>query len=112
MKRLLRIAVMAPGLLYIWALLPVAFRPQYTGSPFRKSDVTLTVHLDVLGVGAAAANAAVGALPGAPARQIRAACEPSPLLRPIVRPSQHVVVRYMKGTRVVAEKRYDCTAYT
>jgi hypothetical protein len=38
---------MVLGVLYLWALLPVSFRPQYTGSPLRKPDQTLTIEVAV-----------------------------------------------------------------
>jgi hypothetical protein len=49
----MRYAVMLPGVLYLWALLPVSFRPQYTGSPLRKPDPTVTVDMTARAAGAA-----------------------------------------------------------
>ena len=114
-KRVLRYAVMIPGLLYLWALLPVSFRPQYTGTPLRKPDPT--VHVDVSAARAAGlatatvtAAAATGLQKLSDAR-IKTACEPPGLLKPIMRPAEQVVVRYMDNGKVVAEKRYDCSKY-
>ncbi len=112
MKRLVRFAILIPGLLYLWALLPIWFRPQYTGSPLRKPDATLNV--DVVGVpgaGAAEAAAAAIALGKLPSSRLKAACEPPALLRPVVRPAKFVVVRYVDNGKVVAQARYDCSKY-
>ncbi len=115
MKRVLRYAVMLPGLLYLWALLPISFRPQYTGSPLRKPDPT--VNVDVSAARAAGlptqtvtAAAATG-LTKLSSSRIKVACEPPGLLKPIVRPAQHVVVRYVDNGKVVAETSYDCAKY-
>jgi hypothetical protein len=113
-KRVLRYAVMLPGLLYLWALLPVSFRPQYTGSPLRKPDAT--VNVDISAAGAAGISTQTVAAAGAGLvklsnSRLKQACEPPGLLKPIVRPAQQVVVRYLENGHVVAEKRYDCTAY-
>lgn len=114
-KRLLRWAILIPGVLYIWALLPISFRPHYTGSPLRKPDTTVSV--DVVG-GAGGAGKQIVSDVGAIGlhkisnERIRQACEAPGLLRPIVRPSQHVVVRYVDNGRVVAQTSYDCKKYT
>jgi hypothetical protein len=115
-KRVLRYLVMLPGLLYLWALLPVSFRPQYTGSPFRKADATLDVDVSA----AKAAGVATPALTAAAASgvdkvsnsRLKVACQPPALLKPIVRPALHVDVRYLDNGKVVAEHRYDCTKLT
>ena len=114
MKRLLRYAVLVPGVLYLWALLPISFRPQYTGSPLRKPDTT--VNVDVVGSpsGAAArtvADAASIGLQKLSSGRIKRACEAPALLKPIVRPAQHVVVRYVDNGKIVAETRYDCSKF-
>jgi hypothetical protein len=114
-KRALRFAILIPALLYLWALLPIWFRPQYTGSPLRKPDTT--VNVDVVG-----ARAASGASPSVTAAaaiglgklsnsRIKSACEPPTLLKPVVRPAKYVVVRYVENGKVVAETRYDCSKY-
>ena len=115
MKRVLRYAVMVPGLLYLWALLPVSFRPQYTGSPLRKPDPTVSIDVSAAkaaGVATQAVTAAAATgLRKLSSSRLKAACEPPGLLKPIVRPAQQVVVRYMDNGRVVAERRYDCKKY-
>jgi hypothetical protein len=104
-----------PGLLYLWALLPIWFRPQYTGSPLRKPDPTVSV--DVVGVPAsgratqAVTDAAAMGLSKLSNSRIKSACEPPTLLKPIVRPAKYVVVRYLDNGRVVAQTRYDCSKY-
>ena len=87
------------------------FRPQYTGSPLRKPNAT--VNVDVVG-GAAPGTAAqvvtdVGTLGlhKLSNARIKRACEPPGLLKPIVRPSQQVVVRYVDNGKVTAETRYE-----
>ena len=115
-KKVLRYIVMLPGLLYIWALLPVSYRPQYTGSPFRRSDSTVNIDLSAataagLGAQTVAAAAQTGLSKVSKAR-LKQACEPPLLLRPIVRPAHQVVVRYTNNGRVVAEKIFNCTDYT
>jgi hypothetical protein len=106
---------MLPGILYLWALLPVSFRPQYTGSPFRKPDATVNVDVSATKVAGVASTAvtAVGntALQKLSARRIKQACLPPTLLTPIVRPAQRVVVRWLANGKVVAEKVYDCSNY-
>ena len=115
MKRLLRYVVLIPGLLYVWALLPVSFRPQYTGSPLRKPDPT--VNVDVVGSSVAGgavqsiANAVGSGLSKLSSSRIKTACEPPGLLKPIVRPAKQVVVRYVDNGKVVAVTRYDCSKY-
>jgi hypothetical protein len=113
-KRLLRYAILIPGALYLWALLPISFRPQYTGSPLRKPDTT--VNVDVVGAPVDFATQTVGdasalGLQKLPSNRIKQACRPPGLLRPIVRPAQHVTVRYVSNGKIVAETRYDCTKY-
>lgn len=115
-KRLLRYAILIPGLLYVWALLPISFRPQYTGSPLRKPDTT--VNVDVVGgaslLGGASqtvADAASIGLQKLSSSRIKRACEAPTLLKPIVRPAQHVVVRYVDNGKIVAESHYDCSKY-
>ncbi len=116
MKKVARYAVMLPGLLYVWALLPVSFRPQYTGSPFRKPNAT--VNVDVSAARAAGVStrtvtaAAVGTLQKLSSARLKDACQPPALLKPIVRPAQQVVVRYLDNGKVVAETTYDCSKYT
>jgi len=115
-KKALRYAVMIPGLLYVWALLPVSFRPQYTGSPLRKPNPTVNVDVSAakaVGVAtqAVTAAAATGGLRKLSSARLKAACEAPSLLKPIVRPAQQVVVRYMDNGKVVAERRYDCKKY-
>ena len=113
-KKALRYAVMLPGILYLWALLPVSFRPQYTGSPFRKPDATLNIDVSATKVtGVASAVTAVGqnGLQKLSNRRIKQACEPPAVLTPIVRPAQRLVVRWLDGGKVVAEKVYDCSNY-
>jgi hypothetical protein len=114
-KRLIRYAILIPGVLYVWALLPISFRPQYTGSPLRKPDAT--VNIDV--VGGAVTGAATQVVTDVTSlglhklsnSRIKRACEPPALLKPIVRPAQQVVVRYVDNGKVVAETHYDCTKY-
>ena len=113
-KKVLRFAILIPGLLYLWALLPIWFRPQYTGSPLRKPDTT--VNVDVVGAAAAGATPAVTAaaaigLGKLPDSRIKSACEPPTLLKPVVRPAKYVLVRYMENGKVVAQTRYDCSKY-
>jgi len=94
MKRVLRLVVMVPGLLYLWALLPLSFRPEFTGSPFRKPDPTVTL-----------------AAPGAKVLSqgaLTSACEAPRLLRPIVRPARQVIVRYTDHGKVVSQTRVNC----
>ena len=114
-KKLLRYAVMLSGILYIWALLPVSVRPQYTGSPFRKPDATLNIDVGAAKVGgvASAAVATVGetGLQKLSNRRIKQACEAPALLSPIVRPAQRLVVRYLDNGKVVSEQVYDCSNY-
>ncbi len=116
MKRVLRYAVMLPGLLYLWALLPVSFRPQYTGSPLRKPDATVNVDISAARAAGVSTQTVAAAASGAGLQKLsnsrlKEACEPPGLLKPIVRPAQQVVVRYLDNGHVVAEKRYDCNAY-
>jgi hypothetical protein len=113
-KRLLRWAILIPGVLYLWALLPIAFRPQYTGSPLRKPDTT--VNVDVVGAPRdfstqGVVDAATVGLQRLSSARIKRACEAPALLKPVVRPSQHVTVRYVSNGRVVAESHYDCKNY-
>lgn len=90
MFRLVRYALMLVGLLYVWALLPVAFRPRLTGSPLRKPDPTVTVAHE-------------------PSKAtLEAACEPPNLLRPIVRNARQVVVRLTAKGKPVTETRVPC----
>jgi hypothetical protein len=114
-KRVLRYAVMLPGVLYLWALLPVSFRPQYTGSPLRKPVPTVNVDVtEARASGVATASLTATAVPGSQKLSIdrlKEACEPPALLKPIVRPAEQVVVRYMVNGRVVAEKRLACSTY-
>jgi hypothetical protein len=113
-KRVLRYAVMLPGVLYLWALLPVSFRPQYTGSPLRKPDPTVTVDMTARAAGVASKVLTAVAGPGSQKlsiKRLKAACEPPSVLRPIVRPAQQVVVRYTVNGRVVVEKRLACNKY-
>ncbi|MDP9333371.1 MAG: hypothetical protein M3Q30_08705 [Actinomycetota bacterium] len=115
MKRVLRYAVMLPGVLYLWALLPVSFRPQYTGSPLRKPVPTVNVDVtEARAAGVATPLLTATAVPGSQKlsnNRLKEACEPPALLKPIVRPAQQVVVRYMVNGRVVAEKRLPCSKY-
>ena len=113
MKRILRFALIAPGLLYVWALLPVSFRPQFTGSPLRERDATITVDLAVSKSSGADALRAVAttALQRPSNTKIKAACEPPGLLRPIVRPSQRVTIRFVEDGHVVAQQSFDCHSY-
>ena len=116
MKRVLRYAVMVPGLLYLWALLPMSFRPQYTGSPLRKPDPTVTVDANAAraasGIGTSALTAASNtALSKVSNKRLKDACEPPGILKPIVRPARQVIVRYVNNGKVVAETRYNCTKY-
>ncbi len=114
MKRVLRLAILIPGLIYLWALLPIWFRPQYTGSPLRKPDPT--VNVDVVGAVSSGATqslttaAAVG-LGKLSSSRIKSACEPPMLLKPVVRPAKSVLVRYVQNGKVVAQTRYDCSKY-
>ena len=114
-KRVLRYAILIPGVLYVWALLPISFRPQYTGSPLRKSDQTLSVDvIGAAGTGAVAQTATAAAALGLQqmaSSKIKRACEPPALLKPVVRPAQQVTVRYVDNGRVVAETKYDCKKY-
>lgn len=116
MKRALRYAVMVLGVLYLWALLPVSFRPQYTGSPLRKPDQTLTIEV-AMPAGQAADIATSALTAGAAAAhrvstsRLKSACEAPGPLKPIVRPARQVVVHYVDNGRVVAETRYDCSKY-
>jgi hypothetical protein len=115
-KRVLRYAVMVPGLLYLWALLPLSFRPQYTGSPLRKPDPTVTVDASAgraaSGIGASALTSASStALKKLSSKRLKEACEPPGLLKPIVRPARQVIVRYVSNGKVVAETHYDCSKY-
>jgi hypothetical protein len=115
-KRALRYVVMILGVVYLWALLPVSFRPQFTGSPLRKPDQTLTIEV-ALPPGGAGAVATSALTAGAAAShklspsRIKSACEAPGPLKPIVRPARQVVVHYVDDGRVVAETRYDCTKY-
>jgi hypothetical protein len=113
-KRLIRWAILIPGVLYLWALLPIAFRPQYTGSPLRKPDTTVSVV--VVGAprdfsAAGVVDAATVGLQQLSSSRIKRACEAPALLKPIVRPAQHVTVRYVNNGRIVAETHYDCSKY-
>ena len=115
-KRLLRYAILIPGVLYVWALLPISFRPQYTGSPLRKSDQTLSVDvvggaLDAAPVAQTVTAAAALGLQQMSSSRIKRACQPPALLKPVVRPAQQVTVRYVDNGRVVAETKYDCKKY-
>ena len=114
-KRVLRYAVLIPGVLYLWALLPVSFRPQYTGSPLRRPDPTVSVDVTPARAGGVATQLLTAtALPGSQKlsiNRLKAACEPPALLKPIVRPAREVVVRYMVNGRVVAEKHLACSKY-
>jgi hypothetical protein len=114
-KKVLRYAVMLPGILYLWALLPVSFRPQYTGSPFRKPDPTVNVDVSAAkaaGVATATVTAlAETGLTKLSNSRLKQACEPPTLLKPIVRPAQRVVVRYLDNGKVVAEKIFDCSNF-
>jgi len=114
-KRVLRYVVMLPGLLYLWALLPVSFRPQYTGSPLRKPNPTLNVDVTAAKAAGITTQAATAAAASGLTRlstgRIKDACEPPDLLKPIVRPAQQVIVRYLDNGKVVAETRYDCSKY-
>ncbi len=107
---------MLPGLLYLWALLPVSFRPQYTGSPLRKPDAIVSVDVTAARAFGATGHLAVTAASAAGVQnlsnsRLKQACEPPGLLKPIVRPAQHVVVRYLDNGKVLAEKHYDCSKY-
>jgi hypothetical protein len=114
-KRVARYAVMLPGLLYLWALLPVSFRPQYTGSPFRKPDTTVDVDVSTARAAGVATQTvtslAATTLTKLSSSRLKDACEAPTLLRPIVRPAQQVIVRYLDNGKVVAETRYDCSKY-
>jgi hypothetical protein len=111
----MRYAVMLPGALYLWALLPVSFRPQYTGSPLRRPDPTVNVDVTpARAAGVATQLLTATALPGSQKlsiNRLKDACEPPALLKPIVRPARQVVVRYMVNGRVVAKKRLACSKY-
>ena len=116
--RLVRLAILVAGIVYLWALLPVSFRPQYTGSPFRKPDATVTVNLGNVDLGAVPTSATVTVKTAAAVARdrpstsrLKAACEPPTLLRPVVRPAESVVVHYLGNGKVVAETRYDCKKY-
>jgi hypothetical protein len=107
---------MVPGLLYVWALLPLSFRPQYTGSPLRKPDPTVTVDASAARAASGVAGTALTAASNAgPAKvsnaRLKAACEPPGILKPIVRPARQVIVRYVNNGKVVSETRYNCTKY-
>jgi hypothetical protein len=114
-KRVARYAVMLPGLLYLWALLPVSFRPQYTGSPFRKSDSTVNVDVSTARAAGIATHTvtslAATSLTKLSSGRLKDACEAPALLRPIMRPAQQVIVRYLDNGKVVAETRYSCSKY-
>jgi hypothetical protein len=106
---------MIAGVLYLWALLPVSFRPQYTGSPLRKSDPTLTIDVTAgraagISTSALTAAAAAGSRTLSYAR-LKSACQAPAVLKPIVRPARQVVVEYVDNGQVVSEARYDCTKY-
>src|SRR5262245_60747360 len=84
-QRALRYAVMLPGILYLWALLPVSFRPQYTGSPLRRPNATLTVDVTAgraAGIATSTLTAAAAAASHklSPSR-LKAACEAPGVLR-------------------------------
>src|SRR5438034_9681835 len=91
-KRVLRYAVLIPGVLYLWALLPVSFRPQYTGSPLRRPDPTVNVDVTSAQAGGVASQLLTAtALPGSPKlsiHRLKEACEAPGLLKPIVRPAR------------------------
>ena len=113
-KRVLRYAVMIPGVLYLWALLPLSFRPQYTGSPLRKPDPTVTVDVSAaraVGITTHTLATVATSMKKLSNQRLKAACEPPGLLKPIVRPARQVVVRYVDNGKVVAETRYDCSKY-
>jgi hypothetical protein len=115
-KRALRYGVMILGVVYLWALLPVSFRPQYTGSPLRKPDQTLTIEVampagQVGAVAASALTASATASHKLSAGRVKSACEAPGVLRPIVRPARQVVVRFVDNGQVVAETKYDCSKY-
>jgi hypothetical protein len=106
---------MLPGVLYLWALLPISFRPQYTGSPLRKPDPTLTIDVTA-GRAAGIATSTLTAAAAAASHKLsvgrlKAACEAPGVLKPIVRPARQVVVHYVDNGRVVAETHYDCNKY-
>ncbi len=107
MFRLVRWAILIAGLVYLWALLPIGFRPQYTGSPFRKPDPTMDVDLGVVPTVTAATAAAVARSKPSDSR-LESVCRPPTLLRPVVRPAHSVVGRYLRHGHVVAQTRYDC----
>ncbi len=113
MFRLVRWAILIAGLVYLWALLPIGFRPQYTGSPFRKPDPTVDVDLGVVPTGktATAATAAAVARSKPSDSRLGSVCRPPILLRPVVRSADSVVVRYLGNGRVVAQTRYDCKKF-
>jgi hypothetical protein len=115
-KRALRYGVMILGVVYLWALLPVSFRPQYTGSPLRKPDQTLTIEVAMPAgqagaVAASALTASATASHKLSASRIKSACEAPGVLKPIVRPAHQVVVHYVDNGQVVAETQYDCSKY-
>jgi len=114
-KRVLRYVVMIPGILYLWALLPISFRPQYTGSPLRKPDPTITVDVTAgraAGISTQALTAAAAnGMNKLSSSRLKEACQAPGPLRPIVRPARQVIVRYTDNGKVVAENRYDCTKY-
>jgi hypothetical protein len=107
---------MVLGVVYLWALLPVSFRPQYTGSPLRKPDQTLTIEV-AMPSGQAGAVAASALTASATAShklsdgRVKSACEAPGVLKPIVRPARQVVVHFVDNGQVVAETRYDCSKY-
>src|SRR5262249_47615401 len=114
--RALRYGVMVLGVLYIWALLPVSFRPQYTGSPLRKPDQTLTIDVATPsgGAGAVATSALTAAATAShklSSDRLKSACDAPGVLNPLVRPAREVVVHYVDNGQVVAETRYDCSKY-
>ena len=106
---------MVPGLLYLWALLPMSFRPQYTGSPLRKPDATVTVDANAFraasSISASALTADSNTGLSKVNKRLKDACEPPGILKPIVRPARQVIVRYINNGKVVAETRYNCTKY-
>jgi len=106
---------MVPGLLYLWALLPLSFRPQYTGSPLRKPDPTVTVDVSAArAVGIKTPDLTAAAAIGVKklsSNRLKQACEPPGLLKPIVRPARQVVVHYVDNGKVVAETHYSCAKY-
>ena len=101
-KRVLRYVVMLPGVLYLWALLPVSFRPQYTGSPLRKPDPTVNVDVSAakaVGVSTSAVTAAAATgLTKLSSSRIKEACEPPALLKPIVEAATGIMANRIKQT--------------